>query len=412
MQYGEIFILKKNFLIISTFLIIFILCLLGFKRNIDNESVVFWTLQIGTFDKYINKVIKEFEAENPDIEIKWVDVPYSEGEKRTLAALLSDNPPDLVNLTPDFSFLAAQRGALFEIPSDYLKEYPTALYDSISFNGKFFAVPFYLTSAVTYANKELMNKANISAIPRTFDSMFSNSNNVKSLNNIYTEMPSLTENDTFLKILAKNDIDILNINDKQKLVDLYKQYRKYYKSGYIPKESLTQGHREALEKFMSGQVVYLQAGANFLNIIKENAPNIYNNTEISYQLTGKNGKFDFSIMNLIIPLKAKHKKNALKFAMFLTNEKNQLEFAKLTSVLPANKYALKNNYFKIKDTKEDKARNISASQIDNAGKIFSQTENKKNIITLLNTTTGRVITETTPVETIVSDFYNDLSNIK
>ena len=404
--------MKKIFFIISIFLIFFAVGHFGFKKNTDGESVVFWTLQLGTFDKYINNVIKEFETENPDIKIKWVDVPYSEGEKRTLAALLSDNPPDLINLTPDFSFLAAQRGALSEIPSDCMKDYPSALYDSLSYRGKFFAIPFYLTSAVTYANKELMKKADISTVPLTFEKMYSDSGKIKKLDNVYTDMPALTENDTFLKILAKNDIDILNINDREKLTNFYRQYRKYYQNGYIPKESLTQGHREALEKFMSGQVVYLQAGANFLNIIKENAPKVYENTEISYQLTGKNGKFDFSIMNLIIPLKAKHKDNALKFAIFLTNEKNQLEFAKLTSVLPANKHALKNDYFGRTDTKEDKARNISASQIENAGKIFSQTENKKNIITLLNTTTGRVITENTPIETIVSDFYNDLSNIK
>ena len=48
------------------------------------------------FAPYINGVIKDFETENPNIKIKWVDVPFSEGEKRTLASVLSDNPPDLV----------------------------------------------------------------------------------------------------------------------------------------------------------------------------------------------------------------------------------------------------------------------------------------------------------------------------
>lgn len=42
--------------------------------------------------------------------IKWVDVPFSEGEKRTLAAVMTDNPPDLINLNPDFSALLAQKG--------------------------------------------------------------------------------------------------------------------------------------------------------------------------------------------------------------------------------------------------------------------------------------------------------------
>lgn len=36
------------------------------------------------FAPYMNKVIKEFEAQNPQIKIKWVDVPFSEGEKELL----------------------------------------------------------------------------------------------------------------------------------------------------------------------------------------------------------------------------------------------------------------------------------------------------------------------------------------
>ncbi len=70
------------------------------------------------FAPYINGVIDEFESQNPNIKIKWIDVPFSEGEKRTLASVLSDNPPDLVNLNPDFSATLAHKGALYEIPEN------------------------------------------------------------------------------------------------------------------------------------------------------------------------------------------------------------------------------------------------------------------------------------------------------
>ena len=81
-------------------LIVLILVLISIptkQKNNDNE-VVFWTLQMNDFAPYMNKVIKEFEVQNPEIKIKWIDVPFSEGEKRTLASVLSDNPPDLINL--------------------------------------------------------------------------------------------------------------------------------------------------------------------------------------------------------------------------------------------------------------------------------------------------------------------------
>ena len=73
---------------------------------------MFWTLQLSGYSDYFNKIIADFEKDNPEIKIKWIDVPYSEGEKRTLASIMGNNPPDLINLNPDFSVMLAQIGAL------------------------------------------------------------------------------------------------------------------------------------------------------------------------------------------------------------------------------------------------------------------------------------------------------------
>ena len=42
---------------------------------------------------------------------------------------------------------------------------------------------------------------------------------------------------------------------------------------------------------------------------------------------------------------SKHKTEAVKFALFLTNDKNQLELAKLTNILAVNKQTLNNDFF-------------------------------------------------------------------
>ena len=108
----------KKFILILLIIICCVFSFLSMKKNsapIENNAVTFWTLQMNDFAPYINGVISEFEKQNPDIKINWIDVPFSEGEKRTLASVLSDNPPDLINLNPDFSALLAQRGALYKI---------------------------------------------------------------------------------------------------------------------------------------------------------------------------------------------------------------------------------------------------------------------------------------------------------
>ncbi len=367
------------------------------QKKSENE-LVFWTLQLGTFDKYINNVISDFEKQNPDIKIKWVDVPYSEGEKRTLAALLSDNPPDLINLTPDFSAMAARKNTLFEIPKDVMNIFPQDTLQAVSYNGKIFAIPFYLTSAVTYANSDLMKKSDIKAVPSTYQEMYSLAEKIKTKTNCYVDMPTVSENDTFWKILNKNEIDVMTEISSEKSKQIFEEYKNLYQNNLIPKESITQSHREALEKYMSGQIVFLQAGANFLNIIKENAPLIYDKTVVAAQMAGSSGKYDFSLMNLIIPKKSKNKDAALKFALFLTNKENQLEFAKLTSVLPANKEALQDEYFNSELSKEDLARKTSAKQINNLSSGIKNYRQKKNIITLLNTSVVRIMTNTANID--------------
>lgn len=363
------------------------------KEVTAQNEVVFWSLQMGTFDKYMNPIIAEFEKQNPDVKIKWIDVPYSEGEKRTLASILSSSPPDLVNLTPDFSSVLAQKQALEYIDCQKLNMYNKQITESLTLDGKCYAVPFYATSSLTFYNTELVKKTGLKELPKTFEDLFVIAPYIKEKTGAFVTMPTLTENDTLLKILAKYSVTTPQGLVSDKSVKIFDGYKSLYVNDLIPKESITQNHQEALEKYMSGQLAFIQSGANFLNIVKENAPQVYKYTEVASQFTGDTGKYDVSIMNLIIPARAKHKDAALRFALFLTNKKNQVELAKLTTILPANNEALKDDYFTKYDGRDtiSKARYLSAKQLDNLQKQVKFKNNHKEIITLLNTTVQQVL---------------------
>lgn len=119
------------------------------------------------------------------------------------------------------------------------------------------------------------------------------------------------------------------------------------KNGLLLKDTLTITHRENIEKYMSGSASFIIAGSNFISMIKENAPTIYNNSILLPQLTGSNGEYDISIMNFIIPKKAKNKEYAKEFINLMTDYKSQMALAKKTNVLPANKIALMMTILKI-----------------------------------------------------------------
>ncbi len=403
---------KKFWLVIilTVSLITGVYCI--FKTPKKNNEVVFWTLQMNDFAPYINGVIKDFETENPDIKIKWVDVPFSEGEKRTLASVLSDNPPDLVNLNPDFSSTLAHKGALYEIPTDKTKQFNQEILNALKTNGKIYSIPWYATSAITIYNKDLFNKAKL-AVPQTYSELMTAAPKIRQKNGAYITLPTITENDTMLKILNKYGIsNAFDINSKQS-VKVFVMFKNLYTDNLIPKETVTMTLQEALEKYMSENIALIGAGANFLNMIKENAPSTYSKTDVAPQIVGEIGQNDFSLMNFVIPLRAKHKEEALKFALFLTNDKNQLELAKLTNVLATNEETLKNEFYTLYDERDlmAKARVISAKQLNRVQPVFKTQKGQKDINNIVNSAVQEILLNKDTTQNVLNRVSKDWKNL-
>jgi len=388
--------IKKLFLIII--LVLIISGAIYFKKNktaFDNrKKLTFWSIQLKpVYEKQIYQIIGEFEKNHPDYKIVWVDIPIQEAQKRTLASVLSSNPPDLINLNPDFSLVLAQKQALEFFNEEDLEQFSPNLLNKLKYNNKIYALPFYATSSVTVYNKELYQKCSSKEFPLTYDELFLEAPELKACTNIPVFAASINENDTLAKILNKYNIYSFNSSDdKKQAVEVYSSFNEMYKKGYLPKDILTINHREVVEKYMSNQALSVVVGSNFIKMIKQNAPDIYAKTALDKQLSSINQKYDISLMNLIIPAKSKNKKLALELALLLTNEKNQLELAKITNVLPANKYALSNEYFKnCPNDIVEASRCISAEQLNSIEQKDFGVKNKKEINEALNKTLEEVL---------------------
>ena len=110
---------------------------------------------------------------------------------------------------------------------------------------------------------------------------------------------------------------------------------------------------------------------------------------------------------------AEYKEKALDFALFLTNKENQLEFSKLTSVLPANKNALNDEFF-IKDDKTDlisRAKIISAKQTSNMQPPLKNFRNKKNLNILSSQAVQRILINNEDIEKTLNEFRKDWENL-
>lgn len=386
--------MQKKF--IAALLILFLLAgiFVFYKRQNKKKEFTLWTIQLKPVaQSVIEKSIKDFEKLHPETKVIWVDIPISEAQKRTLASILGGNPPDLINLNPDFSVILAQRGALDYFSEEETKKLSKSATDMLRYEDKIFALPFYATSSVTLYNAQTYNKCGFSEVPKTYEELYNIAPQLKNCSNIYPLAINLNENDSLAKILNKYGINTFESEEEiQRAIFVYEMFNDMYKKNLISKDTLNINHREMAEKYMSNNATFVVLGSNFLNMVKENAPEIYAKSDISTQLTSKGGRYDIALMNLIIPKYSKNKVLAHEFAALLTDKKAQIELAKLTNVIPINEEALNDDYFSKCDTDIiAKARCESIKQLSNSGNKDFGSKNKKEINDAINKTAEKIL---------------------
>lgn len=364
------------------FIIVFALVLLaGCTKKEKGITIEFWTLQLSpVFDSYFNSLVKEYEASHPGIRIKYVDIPYDAATQKLLSSVASGQSPDVVNLSCDFLSKFAEMKALTDI-SEYRdrKELENLYFanalDECSVNKKIIALPWYLNSYAVIYNKTLLSNAGFSEkdVPRTYDQLLNFIKEYKDRTGKFAFFWSIGKESYLPMALASDSMELCDASISRALFntpDAVKKISEWvdlYKGGYLDKDCIMKTNAGVIEAYQSGQCAMVFTGTNFLRRIKDNAPGIYKNTGIAPALTGKSGRHELAAMCLTVLKTSEHKKEAVDFAMYVTNAKNQLAFCKLVTIYPSVLEAMKDSYFTTEDgTLETKARIIGTRQLASA----------------------------------------------
>jgi putative chitobiose transport system substrate-binding protein len=334
------------------------------------------------FTDYFNKLIASFEAENPGVKVRWVDVPWAAMENKILTSVSAKTAPDVVNLNPGFASQLASRNAWLEldsrVPQTVRQQYLPNIWKDSTLNNKSFGIPWYLTSRVTIYNKDLLQKAGVSKPPATYAELAQVARQIKEKTGKYAFFITLVPEDSgeVLESLVQMGVELVDAQGKAAFNSptgkaAFQYWVDFYKQGLMPKEALTQGHRRAIELYQAGETSILSSGAEFMDAIAKNAPNIAQASAAAPQITGETGKKNVAVMNLVIPRATDKPDVALKFALYVTNTENQLAFAKAANVLPSTIEGLQEYRRSLtgdgKASPVEQARDISASQMQDAG---------------------------------------------
>ncbi len=358
----------------------------------ESQEVEFWTMQLQPdFTDYFNTLIADFESQNPGIKVRWVDVPWEDMQSKILTAVSAGTAPDVVNLNPDFASQLASKNAWLplddRISAEEKAQYLPKIWQANTLNGKTFGLPWYLTTRVTLFNKELFDAAGISAPPKTYAELATVAKQIKEKTGKYAFFISFVPEDAadVLQSFVQMGVPLVDTTGKAAFNTpegkaVFQYWTDLYQQELLPREVLTQGHRRAVELYQAGETAILSAGAEFLSTIEKNAPEIAAATASGPQITGKTGKKNVAVMNLVIPRSADAPDAALKFALFVTNDKNQLSFAKAANVLPSTIAALADSHFTEPPANAQPvtvARSVSAGQMQDAEVLIPAMEDIK-----------------------------------
>nr|WP_318698235.1 MULTISPECIES: sugar ABC transporter substrate-binding protein [unclassified Roseofilum] len=351
-------------------------------KDSASGEVEFWTMQLQPkFTDYFNDLIAEFEAENPDITIRWVDVPWAAMESKILTAVAAQTAPDVVNLNPNFASTLAARQAWLPL-EERISEGDRSLYlpgiwKANTLNEMTFGLPWYLTTRITLHNQSILQAAGITEPPKTYAQLAQVAQQVKEKTGKFAFFVTFVPEDSSEVLESMVQMGVTLVDEEGKAAfntpegkAAFQYWVDLYQKGWLPREVLTQGHRRAIELYQAGEVALLFSGPEFMNAISTNAPTIAEVTQSSPQITGNTGKINVAVMNVVIPRQTDQPENALKFALFVTNPENQLAFTEAANVLPSTVESVQEYQSELQSTPQstpvETARLISSQQLDSA----------------------------------------------
>src|SRR5580704_13671972 len=118
-----------------------------------------------------------FQAQNPGVEIEWLDKKGPELPAFYQTQLVAGTAPDVVDLQGALWVEYAANGGLLDL-TPYLRKEPEVakLFNpdylaSWQYQGKNYMLPFYVAKTLLYYNKTIFKEAELSAPPQSFDEL-------------------------------------------------------------------------------------------------------------------------------------------------------------------------------------------------------------------------------------------------
>lgn len=293
-------------------------------------------------------LIKDFEAANKDVKVKYVNVPFDQAQNKFDTAAGASGAPDVLRSDVGWTPAFAKKGFFLpldgtEALADQAKFKPN-LIEQAKYDGKIYGVPFVTDTLALVYNKQLFAKAGVEA-PRTWDDLKTAAATIRSKTGVdgywgstaaYYAQPFLFGEGTDTVDASAKKITVASAPAKKG----YGTWLSLFSGKGLHKADTTaDAYAHIQDAFVNGKVAAIIQGPwEITNFYKGSAFTDKANLGIATVPAGSTGKAGAPTgghnLSVYAGSDSAHQKAAEKFVGFMTSAKSQTQIALKNSTLP------------------------------------------------------------------------------
>lgn len=311
---------------------------------------------------FIKNLITEYEAQNPRIKIKMIELPENTDEKLEIlssALSLRDGNVDIIDadVTWPSIFVASD---LVEDLSPYYSEselnsYLLSSLTSTTINGKLYGAPYRVDAGMLYYRSDLLEKHGL-PVPTTWNELQESANLIMAKEKgIYGYAGSMKKFEgltcNFFEMLWSNggqlydNYNNLAINE-QKLLATFKQLQSMRQTNMIPEKAAGFSSGDLRKSFMNGELIFMRdwpTGYKTLSAADSPVKGKFGVAPLPVENASIESKGAFGGWVYMLSSHSKNKKAAVDFIKYMTNESIQVDSASEFNYLPSLKSLYQND---------------------------------------------------------------------
>jgi ABC-type glycerol-3-phosphate transport system substrate-binding protein len=288
----------------------------------------------------LDKLIVQFETENPDIDVDFVYIPYTNALADMITGFKGGKGPDVVELIQSWTPRMVVEGYLKDITpfieKDIEKEdFFEMGWDAVKQGDKIYAVPTRLGIEAMYFNKNLLHLAGFDNPPKTWEEFYTFGEALKKQGKYAYGITAVNPNDLsyrFLSWLFTAGGEIADENWTEALIDepnaIYAlEYEtNMMKNGFAPRSGMSDGSGDVYLMFVADQVATMIRGPLDMYAIYRDNPEFYAENLIIGSMPQFRPDIPSATASYVYGLgmgsQTKHQEAAWKLISFLTRPEN------------------------------------------------------------------------------------------